>query len=80
MQSYRCVVCQEEITSKEHSYSTKFFNMALTGNIKKNKNKSIEATIAKTVAAFMNTECGGYLLIGVKDDKTILGLRMTTKF
>ena len=22
----------------------------------------------------MNTECGGYLLIGVKDDKTILGL------
>ncbi len=29
MESYRCVVCQEEITAKEHSYSTRFFNMAL---------------------------------------------------
>jgi hypothetical protein len=27
--NYRCVVCQEEITSKEYSYSTSFFNMAL---------------------------------------------------
>ena len=41
---------------------------------KKNKNKVIEAAIAKSVAALMNTEGGGYLLIGVKDDKTILGL------
>jgi hypothetical protein len=29
MEPYRCVVCQEEITPKEHSYSTKLFNMAL---------------------------------------------------
>jgi very-short-patch-repair endonuclease len=29
MVSYRCVVCQEEITAKEHSYSTSLFNMAL---------------------------------------------------
>jgi hypothetical protein len=29
MESYHCVVCQEEITSQEHSYSTKFYNMAL---------------------------------------------------
>jgi hypothetical protein len=29
MESYRCVVCQEEITAQEHSYSTKFYNMAL---------------------------------------------------
>jgi hypothetical protein len=29
MESYRCVVCQEEITAKEHSYSTNLFNMAL---------------------------------------------------
>jgi hypothetical protein len=28
-QNYCCVVCQEEITSKEYSYSTSFFNMAL---------------------------------------------------
>jgi hypothetical protein len=29
MEIYRCVVCQEEITAKEHSYSTNLFNMAL---------------------------------------------------
>jgi len=29
MQSYQCVVCQEEITTKEHSYSIKHYNMAL---------------------------------------------------
>ncbi len=27
--SHRCVVCQEEITDKEESYSLKFYNMAL---------------------------------------------------
>jgi len=37
------------------------------------KNKLMEFTIAKTVSAFMNSE-GGYLLIGVGDDKKILGL------
>lgn len=29
MQSYQCVVCQEEITAKEHGYSIKHYNMAL---------------------------------------------------
>lgn len=29
MESYRCIVCQEEITSKEHNYSMKFYNMPL---------------------------------------------------
>lgn len=29
MKTYLCVVCQEEITAQEHSYSTKFYNMAL---------------------------------------------------
>jgi phosphatidylserine/phosphatidylglycerophosphate/cardiolipin synthase-like enzyme len=29
MESYRCVVCQEEITSNENSYSTRFFKMPL---------------------------------------------------
>ncbi len=29
MESYRCVVCQEEITAKEHIYSTNLFSMAL---------------------------------------------------
>jgi phosphatidylserine/phosphatidylglycerophosphate/cardiolipin synthase-like enzyme len=29
MESFRCVVCQEEITAKEQSFSMKFYNMAL---------------------------------------------------
>jgi hypothetical protein len=29
METYRCVVCREEISASEHSYSTKFYNMAL---------------------------------------------------
>ena len=37
------------------------------------KNKLIESTIAKTVSAFMNSE-GGYLFIGIGDEKQILGL------
>ena len=38
-QNYCCVVCQEEITPKEYSYSTNLFNMALVGSIKIYKNK-----------------------------------------
>lgn len=40
---------------------------------KKQKNRLMEFTIAKTVSAFMNSE-GGHLLIGIGDDKQILGL------
>jgi hypothetical protein len=40
---------------------------------KKNRNKSVEFAIAKSVDAFLNSE-GGFLLIGIKDDKSILGL------
>jgi hypothetical protein len=29
MESYRCIVCKEEITAQENSYSTKFYNMSL---------------------------------------------------
>jgi hypothetical protein len=36
-------------------------------------NKSLEMVVAKTVAAFLNTDSGS-LLIGVSDDGTILGL------
>ena len=40
---------------------------------KKNKNKNIEVAIAKAVESFLNSD-GGFVLIGVKDDKTSLGL------
>jgi Putative DNA-binding domain len=36
--------------------------------------KEMEKVIVKTVAAFLNSERGGTLLIGVQDDGTILGL------
>ena len=50
------------------------FKSSLCWDYKKNKkDKLMEFTIAKTVSAFMNTE-GGYLLIGIGDDKQILGL------
>lgn len=40
---------------------------------KKNKSKDVELSVAKSVAAFLNSE-GGYLLIGIKDNRTILGI------
>lgn len=39
----------------------------------KRKNKIIEQAVVKAIASFLNSE-GGILLIGVKDDKTLLGL------
>ena len=40
---------------------------------KNNKSKEVELSVAKSVAAFLNSN-GGFLFIGVKDDKTILGI------
>lgn len=41
---------------------------------KNNKSKDVELSVAKSVAAFLNSD-GGYLFIGVKDNKTILGIK-----
>ena len=50
------------------------FKSTLRWNLKANKpGKEIEFAWLKTIVAFMNTE-GGTLLIGVKDDKNILGI------
>ncbi len=38
-------------------------------------NKELEKVIAKTVAAYLNSEMGGTLLIGVEDDGTIRGIQ-----
>jgi hypothetical protein len=40
---------------------------------KNNKSRDVELSVAKSVAAFLNSD-GGYLFIGVKDNKTILGI------
>jgi len=50
------------------------FKSSMCWNYKTNKkDKLMEFSIAKAVSAFMNSE-GGYLLIGVGDNKEILGL------
>ncbi len=41
--------------------------------VQKRKNKELRKEVIRTIAAFNNTE-GGYLIIGVSDDKTIFGL------
>lgn len=41
-------------------------------------NKSLEEVVAKTAAAFMNTD-GGTLLVGIADDGTVLGLEADYK-
>ena len=40
---------------------------------KKEVNKNLEYVVAKTISAFLNTG-GGHLLIGIDDEKNILGL------
>ena len=39
-----------------------------------NVNKALEKVVAKTIAGFLNAKDGGVLLIGVADDRTVLGL------
>lgn len=52
------------------------FKSSARWDIKGNKlNKELERVIVKTVAAFLNSEAGGVLLIGVGDDGTIIGLQ-----
>jgi len=41
--------------------------------VQKRKNKELRKEVIRTIAAFSNTE-GGYLIIGVSDDKKIFGL------
>jgi hypothetical protein len=50
------------------------FKSSIRWDLQKNSvNKALEAVIAKTIAAFCNTR-GGYLVIGVADDGSIVGL------
>jgi len=61
---------------KHGETATLEFKSSLRWNIKAQKHdKEIENAVLKTIVAFCNTN-GGELLIGVADDKTILGLAM----
>lgn len=62
-----------ELIESDESESVEFKGSMCWNYKEKRKNKLIEHAIAKTVAALMNSK-GGYLIIGVGDDKEILGL------
>lgn len=51
------------------------FKASARWDIRENKlNKEMEKVVVKTVSAFLNSEAGGTLLIGVEDGGTVLGL------
>jgi type I restriction enzyme R subunit len=56
--------------------STVEFKSTLRYNLyeRKNKDKMVEHNCVKTIAAFLNSNYGGNLLIGVRDDKEIMGI------
>jgi len=66
---------QAEELLKQHESKTLEFKSTLRWNLRENKKDSAIVThaVLKTIAAFLNTE-GGDLLIGVADDKSIVGI------
>jgi type I restriction enzyme R subunit len=60
---------------KQQESKTLEFKASLRWNLKENRqdDKAITHAVLKTIAAFLNTE-GGDLLIGVADDRTVLGI------
>ncbi len=61
------------LISKDESNELEFKSSARYDYELKRKDKRIEFSVLKTVAAFLNTE-GGELIIGVDDDGKVLGL------
>ncbi len=43
---------------------------------KKNRDKNVQHACIKTIAAFLNSSYGGSLLIGVRDDRKVMGTRI----
>jgi hypothetical protein len=64
----------ELITTQDESSTLEFKSTARWDVDKNQKNPVMEEVILKTVASFLNTKQGGTLLIGVTDDKEIIGL------
>jgi len=60
---------------KQQESKTLEFKASLRWNLKENRqdDKAITYSVLKTIAAFLNTE-GGDLLIGVADDRKVLGI------
>ncbi len=65
---------QAEELLKQHESKTLEFKSTLRWNLKENReDQAVTYAAIKTIAAFLNTE-GGDLLIGVADDRSILGI------
>jgi Putative DNA-binding domain len=64
----------EIITTQDESSTLEFKSTARWDVDNNQKNSVMEEVILKTVASFLNTKQGGTLLIGVTDDKEIIGL------
>jgi len=64
-----------ELIRKGENEKVEFKSSLCWGYKEKRKSKIVEHSIAKVVSAFMNSEGGGTLLIGVSDDRQILGLQ-----
>ena len=53
------------------------FKASLRWDLKESKvNKALEQVVIKTLAGFLNSQAGGALLIGVSDERKVLGLEM----
>jgi hypothetical protein len=63
----------DDLIEKGENEKTEFKSSLCWDYEKKQKHWIIEEAVAKAVASFLNSD-GGCLLIGVKDDKTLLGL------
>src|SRR4029077_9547965 len=56
------------------------FKSSVRWDLRDNKlNKDLEKVVVKTVAAFLNSESGGVLLIGVDDNGKVIGLQQDYK-
>lgn len=62
-----------EMISNEENNNVEFKSSLRWDYREKNVNKELEYEVVEAIAGFMNAE-GGHLLIGVRDDKKILGL------
>jgi hypothetical protein len=65
---------QAEALLKQHESKTLEFKATLRWNVKeRRKDPAVTQAVVKTIAAFLNME-GGDLLIGVADDRSVVGL------
>ena len=63
----------EELIQTDEDAEVEFKSTARWNLVEERRDKRMEDAVVKTVAAFLNTD-GGTLLIGVADDRSVVGL------